>query len=200
MNRAQLTFLFAGLIAGIATVAIGSIWPTLLVSGVGLVFFAALVAAMAIGGIWPRLRGGFWRYVAALIVSAAAYFLGLVAFNGVGGYAPDLLGVHASSDILRFGTDVGIGLLAAALVSSVCIELLASVLTGRWSYRFLLYLILAGFATVAATYVGHMFSQQPWAFFGVLLPVGEALFCWIVGLQILQSGQGVSIRTTKSET
>ena len=187
MNRTALTFLFAGLAAGVASVAIGRVWPTVLISGVGVLFFAALLIAIAISGSWARLRPGLWRYLVGLVISTAAYLVGLFAFSVVGGYAPDVLGIPASSDISRFGADVGTGLLAAALISSVCIELLASILTGRWSNRFFLFLAVAGFVTVAATYVAHVFTRQPLAFFGALLPVGEALYCWIVGLQISQS-------------
>jgi uncharacterized membrane protein (DUF485 family) len=187
MNRAPLTFLFAGFISGVVTVGIGSVWPMLLASGVGLVFFAALLAAIALTASWSRLREGLWRYLAGLVISTAAYIAGLFAFSVAMGYSPDLLGIHASSDISHFGADVGIGLLVAALVSSGCIEFMASILTGRWSSRFFLLLTAAGFATVGATYLTHMFARQPWAFFGVLLPVGNALFCWLVGTQIWSS-------------
>jgi hypothetical protein len=196
MNRVPLTFFVVGLISGIATVAIGRMWPMLLVNGVGLFFFAALLAAVAISGTWSQLRPGLWRYLLGVAVSALTYLVGLVGFSGAWGYSQNLLGDSASHDISEFGADVAIGLLVAAAVSSVCIELLALILTGRWSNRFLLFLILGGFATVGATWVGHLFSRQPLAFFGALLPVGEALYCWIVGLQISQSREDVPVPTT----
>lgn len=196
MTSASFTFLLAGLTAGVATVAIGKTWPTLLISGVGMVFFAAVLAAITLSDSWSQVRGGLWRYLAGLVVSSAAYLVGLFAFSVAAGYSPDVFGVTASSDITHFGADVGIGLLAAALASAVCIELLASILTGRWSNRFFVFLIMAGFVTVAATYTAHVFVGKPWTFLGVLFPVGEALFCWIIGLQIWQSSEGVPIRTT----
>ncbi len=73
---------------------------------------------------------------------------------------------------------------------------MAAILTGRWSNRFLLLLTLAGFGAVAITYVVHIFAKQPWALFAALLSVGEALFCWIVGLQIWRSGEGAAVIRT----
>jgi phosphatidylglycerophosphatase A len=196
MNRAPLTFLVVGLIAGIATVAIGRMWPMVLVNGVGLFFFAALLAAIAISRTWSQLRSGLWRYLLGVAVSTLAYLVGLFGFSSAWGYSQNLLGASASHDISDFGADVVIGLLVAAVVSSVCIELLALILTGRWSNRFLLFLILAGFTAVGATYVGHLFSRQPLAFFGIILPAGETLYCWIVGLQISQSRDEAPLLTT----
>lgn len=189
MKRAPLTFLSAGLIAGVTTVAIGRVWPTVLIIGVGLLFFVALLAAITISASWSRLRRGLWRYIVGLVICAVAYLSGLFAFSVAAGYLPDLLGVPASSNMSSFGADVWIGLLVANLVSSVCIELFASVITGSWSNRFFLFLTVAGFVTVTATYTAHVLFRQPWAFFGVLLPVGEALFCWVFGLQIWESGE-----------
>jgi hypothetical protein len=195
MKRPPLTFLLAGLTGGVITVVIARIWPTVLIGGVGLLFFVALLAAVAISASWSRVRGGVWRYFAGLVISTAAYLVGLFVFSVATGYSPDVFGVSASSDISHFGPDVAIGL-AASLVSSACIELLASLLTGRWSNRFFVYLSVVGLASVGATYLAHLFVQQAWAFFGVLLPVGEALFCWIIGLQIWQIREQIPIPTT----
>ena len=196
MSREALTFLLAGLTAGVASVAAGMLWPPILIGGVGLFFFAAVLTAITLSGSWPRVRRGGWRYLLGMLTSAAAYWLGLFAFSVTGGYSPDLLGVAPSPDISRFGSDVGIGLIAAALVSSLCIELLVSIFTGRWSTRFFVFLATAGCVTVAVTKVTNVFFQGPFAFFGVLLPVGEALFCWIVGMQIRQCTGVIAIPTT----
>ncbi|OLB24015.1 MAG: hypothetical protein AUH15_01965 [Acidobacteriales bacterium 13_2_20CM_55_8] len=195
MKRAPLTFLVAGLIAGIATVAIGRVWPAVLINDVGLLFFVALLAAITVSASSSRVRRGLWRYLVGLIICAAAYLGGLFAFSVAAGYSPDLLGMPASSAMPSFGTDVWIGLLVATLVSSACIELLASVLTGRWSNRFFLFLTAVGFVTVAATYTAHVLFRKPWTFLGVLLPIGEALFCWVLGQQIWESGEGTTVRT-----
>src|SRR2546430_7604175 len=98
MKRAPLTFLVAGLIAGIATVAIGRVWPAVLINDVGLLFFVALLAAITVSASSSRVRRGLWRYLVGLIICAAAYLGGLFAFSVAAGYSPDLLGMPARSE------------------------------------------------------------------------------------------------------
>src|SRR2546430_13132927 len=163
MKRAPLTFLVAGLIAGIATVAIGRVWPAVLINDVGVLFFVALLAAITFSASSSRVCRGLWRYLVGLIICAAAYLGGLFAFSVAAGYSPDLLGMPASSAMPSFGTDVWIGLLVATLVSSACIELLASVLTGRGGNRFFFFLNAGGLVTLAANLSGPLLLPKPCA-------------------------------------
>jgi len=200
MNK-EIVFLLAGLLAGIVTVAVGVSRPTVLAVGVGPLFFIALLAAIAMTDSWSHVSPGFWRYVLAAIISIAAYLLALFIFSIVGGFAPELFGVHRSGDIIDFGPDIWIGLLAATLVAAICIEFVAYVLTNRWSNGALAYLAGAGVLSIVTTFTGMrllkiIVPMKPmfwgWSFFGILFPVGEALFCGLIGAQILRNSRPLS--------
>lgn len=189
MTPQQITFLLTGLAAGAITVVGARGWPMLLVHGVGPLFFLAVLAAIILTGAWSHLGGGWWRILAGICICVGAYLLALFAFSAVGGYSLDILGIPSSGDSSRFGPDVWIGLLAAALVASACIEFLVYVLTGKWSNSFLLRLAVAGAVTVLVTFAVDRAAHSYWTFYGVLLPLGEGLFCAIVGAQIWGSSR-----------
>lgn len=185
----RIVFLSAGLAAGLVTVAGGRAWPTLLpmllVFGVGPLFFVAVLMAIILTGAWPHLGQGRWRFVVAICTCTGAYPLALLTFLVVAGYS----GIPTSARQIRFGADVWIGLLGAALASSACIELLVFVLTGKWSNSFLFRLAAAGVVTVLVTFIVDLVAHHYWTFYGILLPVGEGLFCWLVGAQISRTPQ-----------
>ncbi len=185
MTRQQITFLVAGFIAGAATIAAGAVSPTVLMIGGGPIFFLAILAAIALTDGWPHLTRGFWRYVLAACVSTAAYVLALVTFWWLGGYLQNLLGSHGSNDLSEFRLDVWLGLTAAALVAAVGIEGMASVLTGKWSNLFLFCLVGVGFVAILVTFIANRY----WSFFGILWPVGEGLFCGVIGAQIWRTSR-----------
>jgi hypothetical protein len=197
MNQ-EIVFLLAGLLGGLVAVAVGVSRPTVLAVGVGLLFFIALLAAIAMTNSWSRVSPGIWRYAVAAIISIAAYLLALITFWGLFGYSPDLFGVHASKDMADFGADIWIGLLAACLVASICIEFVAYVLTSRWSNGVLASFAGAGVLSIVASFtatklarfaVSTMPTLYAWVFLGVLLAVGEALFCGLLGAQILRNSR-----------
>ena len=182
-------FLLAGLFAGFMTAALGISRPTVLAVGVGPLFFGAVLAAIAITNSWSRVSPGIWRYVAAACLCTGAYVLALFAFSVVGGYSPQVLGVQPSSDIIDFRADVWLGLSAAVLVAAICMELVAFTLTSRWSNFSLGLLALAGFATILITFIANQQVRHYWLFMGMLLPVGEALYCGVVGAQLWRSSE-----------
>jgi hypothetical protein len=184
MRRHQITFLLAGLVAGLLSVALGKATAAVLTVGVGLFLFAAIVSAIAITSAWRHLRRGVWRYLAAAILSTIAYILALLTFNTVAGYAPEWFGVRKSSDIVEFRLDVWLGLVAAAVVVSAGIVSLAAIFAGKWCNALFVRLVTAGVVTEVVTYVGNLPFHHYWSFMGVLLPVGNALLCWLVGAQI----------------
>ena len=183
MNRPQVLFLLTGLTSGILMAVIGYKWSGFLAIGVGLCFFLAVLAAIAVTKSWSYLNRGSWRIPVGFCVSTAAYVLAFLTFVGIGGYWADWLRVPLATDT-RFATDIWVGLLAASLIAAICVEFLVYVLIGRWSNLFLLCLSVAGFVTVLGTFLAGLVIRQHWSFMGVLLPVGNALFCWLVGAQI----------------
>lgn len=193
MTRTKVTFLAAGVTAGVITTLIGQLWPAFLAFGVGVVFSGAVVAAIALTGCWPGLQSGLWRVIAAICICSGAYVLALATFAIVGGYWAEVLHVRVSAEV-RTGVDLWIGLLAAALVASACIEFLVYVLTGTWSNSFLLWLAAAGAITTLLTFLLNKPDHSYWRFFGVLLPVGEGLFCTTIGAQIWKISQGSAVR------
>jgi len=197
MTRQQIIFLLAGFTAGIITVAFGKVSLTVLSIGVGPLFFLAILTAIAFTDSWPYLGRGFWRYVLAACVSTAAHILALFTFWILGGYLANLLGSRGSTNLSEFRLDMWIGLIAAALVAAVCIELMAYVLTGKWSNIVLARLVGAGILSIVVTFiatravrpVGNLPLLYYWAFFGILFSFGEALFCGLVGAQIQGASQ-----------
>lgn len=184
-------FLLAGLLGGFITVVLGTSRPTFLAVGVGPLFFSAMLAAIAITNSWARVSPGIWRYAVAACLCTGAYVLALFTFSVVGGYSPQVLGVQPSSDIIEFRADVWLGLSAAVLVAAICMELVAFTLTSRWSNVSLGLLALAGFASILVTFIANQQARHYWSFVGILLPVGEALFCGVVGAQLWRSSEQV---------
>jgi hypothetical protein len=191
MTRQQVTFFLTGLTAGIITTVVGHIWPGFLAFGVGLVFFVAVLAAIALTRSWSRLNRSLWRFVAGICICTGAYLLAFFTFVTVGGYWFELIRIRVSTEI-RFSADVWIGLLAAALVASVGIEFLLYVLTGKWNNSSLFRLAASGVVTILATFVVDRADHHYWSFYGVLLPLGEGLFCAVVGAQIWRSSEQVA--------
>lgn len=189
MTRQQGMFLLAGFVAGLVTVAVGTLFPAVLTVGVGPLFFLAILTAIGLTDSWRRLNHGLWRYAVAVCLCTGAYVLALFTFSVVVGYSPQLLGLPASHDIIDFRADVWAGLVASVLVASAAIELLAYVLTGKWSTSFLGRLAIAGFVSVLVTFVANLATHQWWSFLGVLLPVGEGLFCAVIGTQIWRTSR-----------
>jgi hypothetical protein len=193
----EVVFFCAGLVAGLVTAAVGPKWPTIFTVGVGPAFFTALVVAIAMTDSWPRLSRGIWRYAVAAVISTLGYILALVTFSGLGGYSPELFGVHRSNDISDFHADVWIGLLAASLVAAIFTEFVAYVLTNRWSNGVLACLAGAGALSVVVTFTGMRLvkltlTTMPMLYHCILFSVGEALFCALIGAQILRSSRPTS--------
>lgn len=184
MSRHQITFLVCGLIAGLTSVTLGTLSLEVLAYGVGPLFFVAIVAGIAITGAWRHVRRSFWRYFAGLLLSTITYVAALVAFSGVGGFSPNWFGVQASARISDFRIDIFLGLIAAGVVGASGIAVLTAILMRQWSTSLLLRLMLAGLVTIVVTFAANLPFHHDWSFLGVLLPLGNALFCWLVGLQI----------------
>ena len=110
-----------------------------------------------------------------------------MVFFGVCGFSPDWFGFRPS-DLVdhQFGIDVVLGLLAAATFAAGGIALFTFVLTGRWSNSLLARLLMAGIVTIIITFIVNYPFHSYWSFFGVLLPLGNALFCYLVGAEIWQ--------------
>ncbi len=195
MRRQQRIFLLAGFLAGMTAAVAGKAWLWVLEMGVGLILFIALLAAIALTGSWPRPHGGLWRYVLAAFVSTVAYFLAFLTFWWSAGYMQTLLGDRSSNDLSEFRLDIWVSLIAAAIIAAVCIELMAYVLTNKWSNSVLVQLVGAGILSIIFTFIaihlvrfgGGSPSLHYWSFYGTLFSSGEALFCGLVGMQIQQT-------------
>jgi len=86
----------------------------------------------------------------------------------------------------QFGIDVWLGLVAAGAVGASGIASFSAILTGRWSKSLLLRLMQVGLVTIVVTYMVNLPFHSYWTFFGVLFPLGNALFCYLVGAEIWQ--------------
>ncbi|HEY3026173.1 MAG TPA: hypothetical protein VGJ55_08495 [Pyrinomonadaceae bacterium] len=197
MKRQQIIFFLAGLIAGLTCVTLGSfgflgffesLGLLLLIVGliylVGPLFFVAVAMGILITGARRRVTGGFLRYLAGLAVSTITYIAAFLAFWGVMGNLSEWLGLPQSANFEDFGIDVWLGFVAAGVVGASGIALFAAVLTGKWSNSLLFRLILAGLGTIVVTFIANLPFHSYWSFFGILLPLGNALFCCLVGTQI----------------
>ncbi|HEV7747811.1 MAG TPA: hypothetical protein VGO56_22615 [Pyrinomonadaceae bacterium] len=183
MRRQQITLLLSGLIAGLISVSLGTLSLEFLAYGVGPLFFVAVVVGILITGSWRYVRSSFWRYLAGLLLTTLTYVAALVAFSAVAGFS-DWLGFRGSAHLEDFRIDIWLGLIAAGVVGASGIAAFTALLTRKWSTSLLLRLMLAGLVTLVLTFIANLPFHSYWSFFGVLLPAGNALFCWLVGLQI----------------
>jgi hypothetical protein len=185
----HITFSIAGLLAGLIVVAIKSVGSIeimilSLTWFVGPLFFVATLAGIVLTGAWRCFQAGFLRYLSGLVLCTITYSLALFTFFTVFGFSPDWFGVKPSSSIAGFGVDVGLGLAAAGVVGATGIWLFAALLTRKWSTGLLQRLMLAGLLCVCVTFIVNFPFQKEWSFFGVMLPLGNALFCCLVGSHI----------------
>jgi hypothetical protein len=195
MNRQQITFFVAGLIAGLICITLVSFGPPevaimTLTTGVGPLFFVAVVAGIVISGAWHHFRPGLLRYLGGLVLCTTSYFAAAVVFWWVGGLSSQLLGFRSSDGIGQFGFDIWLGLIAAGVVGAIGIALFATLLTRRWSNALLRRLLLAGLLTICVTFIVNLPFQKDGSFLGVLFPLGNALFCYFVGAHIWQHSEG----------
>jgi hypothetical protein len=189
MNRQQFTFFVTGLVAGLICVSLVFLGPpeiaiTSLTSGVGPIFFIGVVGGILISGAWRQFRPGLLRYFAGLVLCTISYLTAAVVFWWVFGLSPGWIGFAPSDNIGNFGFDVWLGLIAAGLVGASGITLFAALLTGRWSNSLFRRLMLAGLLTICITFIVNLPFQKDGSFLGVLLPLGNALFSYLVGAHI----------------
>src|SRR5215470_13671949 len=92
--------------------------------------------AITITSSWLRVRPGLWRYIVGVVICTGVYVLALFTLMSVSGYAPKLLGIPASGDIVDFRADIWIGLLVAVFVAAAGVEVVLYILTGTWSNSF----------------------------------------------------------------
>jgi len=199
--KTKITFSLTGFIGGLACVIPGPLLSIFTLTwGVGPAFFVAVLAGIIITGARRHLQAGFLRYIAGFVVCFITYLLALMVFFGVYGFSPDWFGFRPSDNVDQFGMDVVLGLVAAAIFAAGGIALFAFVLTGRWSNSLLARLLLAGIVTIIVTFIVNYVFHSYWSFFGVLLPLGNALFCYLVGSQIWQQADvGRQVAETRSE-
>jgi hypothetical protein len=191
MKRKQLIFLITGLIGGLICVSFvwsGSPWLMILglTYGVGPLFFVALIGGILITGAHRYLRADLLHYLAGLVLCTITYFLALLAFFAVVGISQKVPGVTPSERLYNFGLDVWLGLLCAGAVGAIGISLLNALLTRKWSNVLLRRLMVAGLLTIIVTFIVNLPFQSDWSFLGVLYPLGNALFCYLVGAHILR--------------
>lgn len=175
----------AGLIGGLVCVTPGPLLSIFTLTwGVGPAFFIAVIAGIVITGARRHLKADFLGYVAGLVVCFITYLLALTVFFAVEGFSPDWFGFRTSPNFDHFGIDVVLGLLASETVAAGGIAFFALVLTGQWSNSLLARLLLAGLVTIIVTFIVNYPLHSYWSLYGVLLPLGNALFCYLVGTQI----------------
>ena len=172
----------------------------ILAYGVGPLFFAAVVASIAITVAWRYVQVSLWRCIVGLLLSTITYVVGLFAFTLVAGFSPDWFGVQQSANILDFRLDVWLGLIAAGVVAASGISGLTALLVGAWSTSLLVRLTLAALLTIVATFITNLPFHTYWSFLGVLLPLGDALFCWLVGRRIWVNREAASYVAATART
>lgn len=205
MNRQQITFFLAGLTAGLICITLAffgspEVAIMTLTTGVGPLFFVAVIAGMVISDARRHFHPGLLRYLVGLVLCTISYFAAAVVFWWVAGLSPRWIGFLQSDNIGQFGFDIWLGLIAAGAVGACGIALFATLLTGSWSTALLRRLMLAGLLTICLAFVANLPFHKDWLLLGVLFPVGNALFCYFVGTHISQhSESGRQIAATARE-
>ena len=195
MKKQPITFLVTGLIAGLICVGfrfLGS--PEKAIMGltwaVGPLFFFATVGGIAITDGRRYLQLSFMRYLTGFVICTLTYITSLVTFFAVFGFSSDWFNFRASANVVQFGIDVWLGLLAAGVVGAVGITVFAVLLTRRWGPPIILRLIIGGLLTISVTFLTNSPFRKDWFFVGTLFPIGNAIFCYVVGTYIWQHIEG----------
>src|SRR6185312_1624030 len=183
MRHFRFTFLLCGIVAGLISVGLGTKSLEFLATGVGLLFFSAVMVSTIATVSWRYLRTRALKFFAGLVLSTVTYVAGVVAFNMMGGISQTWFGVR-SANIVDFNIDIWVGVLAAGIVGALGVASVSAIVTRQWSNDLLLRLLLTGLIVVGLTFIVNLRFHSYWSFFGVLMPTGNALFCWLVGTQI----------------
>jgi hypothetical protein len=181
MRHTSTAFLITSFLSGAITVSLGFFLPIFLTIGVGPIFCIALIGAACKTGVLQCVPRDKWRFVAAFVFSTIGYVFALFTFNVVLGYAPQILGVAESTDIVQFRTDVWLGLLAAAATAAVSVDIVVAIMTGQWRHRLLLRIWAVSALAIIVTFVVNLAFHHYWSFLGVLFPLGEALLGFVIG-------------------
>ncbi len=190
MRRQQVTFFVWGLVGGAVSVGLAGSSSSpefavlVLTFGTAVLFFVAVVGGIVTTGVWRHIRVGFGRYVALLILSLLVYWLTMFTLFSVVSWSGASYADNNSPIIPRFGAYVWLALIAAGIVWSAGMCLMSAVLARRWSWLLLMRLCGAAAIAILTTFIVNFPFHKYWSFFGVLLPVGNALFCYVVGIEI----------------
>jgi FtsH-binding integral membrane protein len=191
MTRQRLAFFLSGLIAGTVSVTLVALTNSpeltalILTYGAGILSFIGLISGLVISGTSQRMRVGTLRYVAVLILTVLSYLTAVCVFFVVLQQSAEVLGHSRRIPDFTFG--VWLGLAAASIIGAVGTTLLTTIMTNKWSFSLLTRLIFAATVTILTTYIINFPFHSPWSFFGVLLPLGNALFSYLVGMEVSRS-------------
>ncbi|WP_158942888.1 hypothetical protein [Granulicella sp. S190] len=188
-NTNRIIFVVTGAISGALLVALSRALPVLLVAGVGPIFICcALGTAWALG-----MRVSGWRALLAALLSVPAYLAALGTFAVTASYAQSH-GLPASSLLSDMKPDVLLGLIAAVLVASLLLEVLAFLLSKHWSNLAAFGLLAGGMVAVVCSYAVHAAYvriaghpeglMQILTLFGPLFIIGGAVTSGVIGEQM----------------
>lgn len=163
-------------------------------------FFVAVIAGILVTRVRHHLRADVLRYLAAGVLCFITYMVALLVFFVVARFSPEWLRFSQSDRFENFGLDVWLGLIAAGVIGAGGIALFTTLLTGKWSKALLLRLILLGLLTIVLTFLINLPFHNYWSFFGALFMLGNSLFCWAVGVEILRNSAAPSYASLTAPT
>lgn len=192
--QSYLVFAGSGVFAGLFLLALANTIPLLLVFGVG----PAIVGSCVLAAVAQDVPVGWVRTVAAVLLSVPAYLLAFASFAGSASMFQHHSGAH-STLLSDLGPDIVLGLVVAVVVAGGLLEVLAFLLSGRWSTLAAIGIAGGGIVSIACAYVAkvayfHLAGPpegvaQTVIFFGPLFVVGGGITAMIVGEQIKRFAQ-----------
>jgi hypothetical protein len=199
-NRSYLVFAISGAFAGMFLLMLARAIPLLLVFGVGPVIVGSSVLAV----VTQDVPVGKVRAIAAVLLSVPAYVAAFACFAATASFIQSH-GGRPSTLLSDLGPDIVLGLIAAVVVAGILLELLAFLISGRWSTTAAVGLVCGGIGSVACAYIAKVVYfrlagppegvAQLLVFFGPLFVVGGGITAMIIGEQIRGSIRPTALST-----
>ena len=196
-NKSPLIFALSGAVAGVFLLVLAKIVPLLLIFGVG----PAIVGSCVMAAVAQDVPVGKVRAVAALLLSVPAYLLAFASFAATASFF-QRHGRTPSTLISDLGPDIVLGLVAAVVIAGVLLELVAFLLSGRWSTLAALALVSGGLGSIVCAYAAKVSyfhlagapegQAQIAILFGPLFILGGAITTMVIGEQIKNSDRATA--------
>jgi len=198
MRKRALTFVSVGLFAGLISAQIIKAdldWDEFLIRAAccGPIFFFAVCFGELVSNNFTFTKRPPWRTLAALVTFTSVIPIAMLMFPFALWFLQSPTWINDSNRTNNFAAEPIFGLLISSLTASVLVTLAVWALSGRWQRRLLVSLQIANVITILAIYLKAALENDwttPGKLWEVMLPVGEGLYSFALGIARLDPEQG----------